>query len=168
MLFENRSRAESFGNVAQLYDRARPTYPPELVDSLLSDGPRHVVDIGCGTGIAGALFAARGCEVTGVEVDPRMAAVAQTKGIEVEVASFEQWDDRGRRFELAISAQAWHWIEPQDPGLTIVLGKSTHRGEDAASAFDASGLFESNACRRYGRPLAPRSTRSAGRSSIPT
>jgi hypothetical protein len=40
------------------------------------------------------------------------AAVARIKGLEVEVASFEQWDPRGRRFELAISAQAWHWIEP--------------------------------------------------------
>ncbi len=113
MLFEDRSRAESFGNVARLYDRARPTYPPGLVDWLLSDGARRVLDIGCGTGIAGALFAARGCEVTGVEIDARMAAVAQTKGLEVEVASFEQWDDRRRRFELAISAQAWHWIEPR-------------------------------------------------------
>ena len=113
MLFEDRSRAESFGNVAQLYDRARPTYPPELVDWLLSDGARRVLDIGCGTGIAGALFAARGCQVTGVEIDARMAAVARTKGIEVEVGSFEQWDDCGRRFQLAISAQAWHWIEPR-------------------------------------------------------
>jgi len=113
MLFENRSRAESFGNVARLYDRARPTYPPELVDWLLTDRPQRVLDIGCGTGIAGALFAARGCEVTGVEVDARMAAVARTKGLDVEVAGFEKWDDRGRRFELAISGQAWHWIEPR-------------------------------------------------------
>jgi SAM-dependent methyltransferase len=113
MVFEDRSRAESFGSVAQLYDRARPTYPPELVEWLLAGGARRVLDVGCGTGIAGALFAARGCEVTGVEVDARMAAVAQNKGLDVEVASFEQWDDRGRRFELAISAQAWHWIEPR-------------------------------------------------------
>jgi len=113
MLFEDRGRAESFGRVARLYDRARPTYPPELVDWLVAGGCRRVLDVGCGTGIAGALFAARGCEVTGVEVDERMAAVARTKGLEVDVASFEDWDDRGRRFELAISAQAWHWIEPR-------------------------------------------------------
>jgi SAM-dependent methyltransferase len=113
MLFEDRARAESFGNVARLYDRARPTYPPELVDWLGPDEAPRVLDIGCGTGIAGALFAARGSDVTGVEIDPRMAAVARSKGLEVEVASFEQWDDRGRRFELAISAQAWHWIEPR-------------------------------------------------------
>ena len=52
MLFEDRSRAESFGNVAQLYDRARPRYPPQLVEWLLSDGARRVLDVGCGTGIA--------------------------------------------------------------------------------------------------------------------
>jgi SAM-dependent methyltransferase len=113
MLFEDRARAESFGGVARLYDRARPTYPLELVDTLLTDGARRVLDVGCGTGIAGALFAARGCEVTGVEVDARMAAIARTKGLGVEVASFEDWDARGRQFELLISGQAWHWIEPR-------------------------------------------------------
>jgi SAM-dependent methyltransferase len=113
MLFEDRSRAESFGAVAHLYDRARPSYPAELVDLLLADGARRVLDVGCGTGIAGALFAARGCAVTGVEIDPRMAAIARDKGLEVEVSGFVQWDDRGRRFELLISAQAWHWIDPR-------------------------------------------------------
>jgi SAM-dependent methyltransferase len=112
MLYEDRSRAESFGAIAELYDRVRPSYPPELVDALLIDGPRHVLDVGCGTGIAAALLAARGCEVLGIEIDERMAAVARTHGLEVEVAQFERWDTRGRSFELLTSAQAWHWIDP--------------------------------------------------------
>lgn len=112
-MFEDRSRAESFGSVAELYDRARPSYPPALIDDLLADGARRVLDVGCGTGIASALFAARGCEVTGVEVDPRMAEIARRKGLEVEVSTFESWGDRGRRFDLVISGQAWHWIEPR-------------------------------------------------------
>ncbi len=112
-MFEDRSRAESFGAVARLYDRARPTYPPALVDALLTGGARTVLDVGCGTGIAGALVATRGCEVLGVEIDPRMAEVARSKGLEVEIASFESWDDRGRRFDLMICAQAWHWINPR-------------------------------------------------------
>jgi predicted TPR repeat methyltransferase len=125
MLFEDRSRAESFGNAAQLYDRARPTYPPELVDRLLSDGTRRVLDIGCGTGIAGALFAARGCQVTGVEIDARMAAVARTKGLEVEVASFEQWDDRGRRFELgSATVGSRRCSMPSAPSWTRWAGRS--------------------------------------------
>ena len=33
MLFEERDRAESFGAVAEQYDRARPTHPRELIDA---------------------------------------------------------------------------------------------------------------------------------------
>ena len=111
-LFEDRCRAESFGDVARAYDRARPSYPPALLDSLLADGAHKVIDVGCGTGIVAALLAARGCEVLGVEVDERMAEVARTKGVAVEVGTFEDWDDRGRRFELVTCGQAWHWIDP--------------------------------------------------------
>jgi SAM-dependent methyltransferase len=112
MLFDDRSRAESFGAKADLYDKVRPSYPPALVDDLLGDGAVDVLDVGCGTGIAGALLAARGCSVLGVEIDDRMAELARAKGLAVQVASFERWDDGGRRFDLVISGQAWHWIEP--------------------------------------------------------
>ena len=74
-LHQDRSRAESFGSVAVLYDRARPSYPPALIDALTAGGAPTVLDVGCGTGIAAALLVARGCEVTGVEVDPRMAEI---------------------------------------------------------------------------------------------
>lgn len=113
MLFEERSRAESFGGLAELYDRARPSYPAALVDALLVGRPRRVLDVGCGTGIAGALLAARGCEVLGVEVDARMARLARDRGLQVEVCSFERWQPRGRSFELLTCGQAWHWIEPR-------------------------------------------------------
>lgn len=117
MLFEDRSRAESFGDLARAYDRARPTYPPALFDDLLADGARTVLDVGCGTGIAAALLAARGCQVLGVEVDTRMAALARAKGIAVEIAAFESWDDQNRRFDLLTCGQAWHWIDPDAGAL---------------------------------------------------
>ncbi len=114
MLFEERNRAESFGAVAELYDRARPSYPPALVDALVGDGrPWRVLDVGCGTGIAAALLAERGCEVLGVEVDERMASRARARGLRVEVCPFERWEPRGRTFELVTCGQAWHWIEPR-------------------------------------------------------
>lgn len=112
MLFEDRSRAESFGAIAELYDRVRPSYPDALVDALLDGQPHDVLDVGCGTGIVAALLARRGCGVLGVEVDERMAEVARTRGIAVEVAPFERWDARGRTFELLVAGQAWHWIDP--------------------------------------------------------
>lgn len=111
-LFSHRDRAESFGTVAEAYERARPAYPEELLDRLGEKAP-VTLDVGCGTGKVAAALAARGCRVLGVEIDPRMAAVARSKGLEVEVARFEEWDDRGRRFDLLACGQAWHWIEPE-------------------------------------------------------
>jgi SAM-dependent methyltransferase len=107
-----RARAESFGAVAADYDKYRPSYPAALIDDLVSGGPRTVLDVGCGTGKAARLLAGRGLTVLGVEVDPQMADVARGHGIEVEVGSFEQWDDGGRTFDLITCAQAWHWIDP--------------------------------------------------------
>jgi SAM-dependent methyltransferase len=119
MLYRERSRAESFGAVAELYDRVRPSYPPAMVDALLARGEhsegaraRRVLDVGCGTGIASRLFAARGCEVLGVEIDERMARLARAHGVPVEVAQFERWEPAGRSFELVVCGQAWHWIDP--------------------------------------------------------
>jgi hypothetical protein len=41
-----------------------------------------------------------------------MAAVARLHGIPVEVATFEAWDPAGRTFDLVVSGQAWHWVDP--------------------------------------------------------
>jgi SAM-dependent methyltransferase len=108
----NRARAESFGAAAEAYDRVRPSYPRALVDDLVAGAPADALDVGCGTGKAARLLAERGLPVLGVEVDARMAAVARAHGIAVEVGTFEHWDAAGRRFDLIISGQAWHWIDP--------------------------------------------------------
>lgn len=111
-LHTNRARAESFGALAEVYDRMRPSYPPALIDDLLAGAPGDALDVGCGTGKAARLLAERGVPVLGVEVDARMAAIARTHGIDVEVGTFEHWDPAGRRFDLIVSGQAWHWIDP--------------------------------------------------------
>jgi len=110
--------AEGFGASAGRYDRARPTYPADLLDRIVAASPRraysepYVLDVGCGTGIAARLFQAAGCRVLGVDPDPRMAELARQGGTETEVAKFEDWDPAGRRFDTVIAAQAWHWVDP--------------------------------------------------------
>ncbi len=110
---EARRMAESFGVDAERYDRARPSYPEELVTGVraASPGP-DFLDVGCGTGIEARQFAAAGCRVLGVDPDPRMAAFARDRGTDVEVATFEDWDPAGRTFDAVVAGQAWHWVDP--------------------------------------------------------
>lgn len=112
VLPEDRRRAGSFGEDAEQYDRARPSYPAELIDDLVGPDVHRVLDVGCGTGIAARLFAARGCTVFGVEPDSRMAAHALRHGIDVAVATFESWDPPAEPFDLVSAAQSWHWVDP--------------------------------------------------------
>ncbi|MFF7475030.1 methyltransferase domain-containing protein [Streptomyces sp. NPDC008092] len=108
----------SFGARARDYDRLRPGYPEralaEAWAALGGGPPGTALDVGCGTGkLAGALTAL-GHRVTGVEPDPRMAAVAAAHGLAVEVGTFEAWDPRDRTFDLVACGQAWHWLHAGD------------------------------------------------------
>jgi SAM-dependent methyltransferase len=110
-LHEDRQLAESFGAAAELYDRHRPSYPAELIDWLAPE-PGTAVDVGCGTGRVGELLRARGWDVSCVEPDRRMAALARGKGLAVDVSTFEEWVPRVRDVDLVCSGQAWHWVDP--------------------------------------------------------
>jgi SAM-dependent methyltransferase len=111
-----RQMAAGFGTDPDRYDRARPSYPQAMVDRLLAASPggdnRDVLDVGIGTGISARPFRAAGCRVLGVDVDARMAEFARNRGFEVEVARFEEWDPAGRTFDVVVSGQTWHWVDP--------------------------------------------------------
>jgi len=143
-MIDDPTRALSFGAAAELYDRARPTYPAELVEDLLALRPQAVLEVGCGTGKASELFLGRVPSLLAVEPDARMAAVARRKGVDVEVGPFERWEPSGRTFDLVIAAQSWHWVpEPEGAALArAVLRPGGHLGafwnigshEDATTA----------------------------------
>ncbi len=108
-----RQVAEGFGADAGRYDRARPSYPADLVNRIIAASPgREVLDVGCGTGISSRLFQAAGCTVLGIDPDPRMAELARRGGTATEVAKFEDWNLAGRLFDAVVAAQAWHWVDP--------------------------------------------------------
>ncbi|MEV7009262.1 class I SAM-dependent methyltransferase [Streptosporangium sp. NPDC051022] len=108
-----RQMAESFGVDAERYDRARPGYPDALVRQIIAAAPGpDIVDVGCGTGLEARQFLTAGCKVLGVEPDVRMAEFARRTGVEVEVATFEDWDAAGRTFDAVVAGQSWHWVDP--------------------------------------------------------
>ncbi|MFD2356019.1 class I SAM-dependent methyltransferase [Nonomuraea ferruginea] len=105
--------AESFGVDTERYDRARPDYPDALVQRIITASPGpDIADVGCGTGIEARQFLAAGCKVLGVEPDVRMAEFARRTGVEVETATFEDWDAAGRTFDAVVAGQSWHWVDP--------------------------------------------------------
>ena len=134
------TRALSFGAAAEEYDRVRPSYPAELIDDLVALHPRTVLDVGAGTGKASELLAARGLDVLAVEVDSRMAAIVERKGIAVEVSPFQDWDARGRTFDLITAGQSWHWMpEPESADKAFAL---LRRGGHLAAFWNLGMLDE--------------------------
>ncbi|MFE2530592.1 class I SAM-dependent methyltransferase [Streptomyces sp. NPDC059371] len=116
-----------FDEVPELYDRVRPGYPDELFADLTAvtgmDARSSVLEVGCGTGQATRSLVALGCSVTAVEPGTGMAALARERiaalggagvgvGIGIETSTFEEWDDRGRRFDVLVAASSWHWVDP--------------------------------------------------------
>ena len=90
-----------FGEVAEQYDAARPSYPDEIFDigdRVRRDWPRatRALEIGAGTGKATEKFVARGLHVHALEPSPGMASVLRGKGVDVEESTFEEYDGVGR------------------------------------------------------------------------
>lgn len=127
-----------FGEVADLYDRHRPSYPAALIDDLLGEAALHegrrAIEVGAGTGKATELFAARGAAVLAVEPSAEMAAAARRRlaaypRVEFVESDFEALDLGGETFPLLYAAQSWHWIDPD-----VRYGR-------ARAALDPGGLL---------------------------
>ncbi len=113
----------TFDASAELYDSARPDYPPALFDAMIEatgiQTGDHLLEIGCATGKATEPLARRGFRITCVELGQALAAVARQKlarfsQVEVIEGAFENWEPRSQDdpFDLVFAATSWHWIDP--------------------------------------------------------
>ncbi len=107
-------RGLSFGELAEEYDRWRPSYPAEAVEWLAPAAPARVVEIGAGTGRLTSLLGARDLEVDAVEPDPRMRAVLARNN---PAARCHAGDSTAlpvpdASAEAVLVADAWHWFDP--------------------------------------------------------
>jgi SAM-dependent methyltransferase len=112
---------ETFGEVPELYDRARPDYPAALFADLveltgLPPGGR-ILEIGPGTGQATLPLAERGFRITGIELGEGLAMVARRKleehaDAQIITAAFETWTPCDEPFDAVVVFTAFHWIDP--------------------------------------------------------
>jgi SAM-dependent methyltransferase len=115
-------RKASFNKAAEQYDAARPSYPTELIECVVARsgiGPdSRILEVGAGTGKASVLFAQRGFQMLCLEPGEVMGDIARRNlgrypDVEVLTSTFEDWPLQESAFDLAISAQAFHWIDPE-------------------------------------------------------
>jgi SAM-dependent methyltransferase len=105
-----------FDRAADVYDRARPDYPPAAVDRLLEAlgaGPgATVVDVAAGTGKLTRALVARGLRVIAVEPVAGMRDVlaATTPGAEVLDGVAEDLPVADASADAITVAQAFHWF----------------------------------------------------------
>lgn len=114
-------RAASFGAVAALYERARPTYPDAAVDWLVPPQARRVLDLGAGTGKLTRKLRERGLDVVAVEPSAGMREqlAAALPDVHLVDGSAEAIPLPDRSVDAVLVAQAWHWVDP-DKGLPEV------------------------------------------------
>jgi SAM-dependent methyltransferase len=149
----NRLRT-TFDEAASLYDEVRPGYPGDLFDDVVSlsgiPAGGRILEIGCGTGQATVPFARRGYRILCIELGENMAAVARRNlegypQAEVRTGAFEESSLQEGAFDLAISATAFHWLDPAiaypkaagtlREGGSLALFWNVHVHSDASEEF---------------------------------
>jgi SAM-dependent methyltransferase len=110
---ERRSRATSFADVADAYERSRPGYPDDAVRWLVGAEPLDVVDLGAGTGKLTRSLVALGHRVTAVEPLPEMLAHLRVAvpGVAVLEGEAEAVPLAAESVDVVAAAQAFHWFD---------------------------------------------------------
>jgi SAM-dependent methyltransferase len=108
-------QANSFGAVAAVYERGRPSYPAEAIDWLIPAQARRVADVGAGTGKLTRQLRERGLDVIAVEPSAGMREELRraVPGVRVLAGTAEQIPLADGTVDVVIVAQAWHWVDPE-------------------------------------------------------
>jgi ubiquinone/menaquinone biosynthesis C-methylase UbiE len=112
--------SRSFDQVAELYERGRPSYPEEavswLADRLGIDASATVLDLGAGTGKLTRLLVPRAARVIAVEPGPAMLAELRRAVPEAEalLGAAEAIPLPEDAVDAVVCGQAFHWFRTDE------------------------------------------------------
>ena len=154
----------TFNNSAEWYDQIRPGYPEALIEDVISLSTippgGQILEIGCGTGKATEMFAARGYSMLCLDIGIDLAAVAvrkfrESSNVQIEVSSFEEWGSGGHLFDLVIAATSFHWVDPSiayvksaavlKPNGSLAVFWNTHIRQDEGFFMRVQDVYRSSA-----------------------
>jgi SAM-dependent methyltransferase len=147
----------TFDSAADLYQRARPEYPEQLYEAMITavglDADDRLLEIGCASGKATLPLARRGLRITCVEPGAALAAVGRRNlatfpEVDVVQSTFEDIDPSEHEpFDLVFAATAWHWLDPAvryrrtwellRPGGHVAFWGATHVCPEGGDRFFA-------------------------------
>lgn len=118
----------TFNEVAETYDRMRPTYVNELYQDIFHykeiNQQSNVLEIGIGTGQATEPILKTGCSLEAVELGDKLAAFTTNKfknykNFTIHNLAFQEFQNQENSYDFIYSASAFHWI-PEDIGYKKV------------------------------------------------
>jgi len=111
----------NFGKAAGDYGAFRAGFPDSVFDRLATFDVglpgQSIIDLGTGTGTLARGFAQRGCDVIGVDPDPRMLSQAKELDRQNKVsisyveAKAESTGLDGGAADVVSAGQCWHWFD---------------------------------------------------------
>jgi SAM-dependent methyltransferase len=112
--------SRTFEQVASLYERVRPSYPPEAVDWLaerLAIAPsKTVLDLGAGTGKLTRALVPRAARVIAVEPGPEMLAqlLHAVPGARALLGAAESIPLEADSVDAVVCGQSFHWFRTDE------------------------------------------------------
>ena len=156
----------TFNTAARLYEDVRPGYPEELISDVVElsgiENHSRILEVGCGTGKATRSFVERGYELICLDIGADLIAVARERlkefpNVSFVTEAFEAWQPENK-FNLIISATAFHWVDPKvrylkasevlESGGFLAVFSNQHVRKDEGFFAESQSLYD-----KYYSPL---------------
>ncbi len=117
-----KKESEMFNKTANYYDKFRPSYPKEIINTIIYEANikrgSKLVEIGAGSGKATELFIGKCFDILCIEPGEDLVKIGnkrfESENVIFVNSRFEDFNFTEQNYDMIFSAQAFHWVaQPQ-------------------------------------------------------